>query len=240
MILSHFFSPLLLTVAVCFCSLTGQAQSVDRAQVEREIDALWEQIKSKEPLLFEVPAEDKERQAEFLKQPETGIIRLLPRERYDEKLKTRGGGAYYSFTRLAHEYGRGSDIELSQNRFSVGFAGYNFGFLIDLNSSPLEEVTLEHPALKFLLDFTPPLVEPEIRALQRQSGQGLQVGEFSYKSYLPAKAGHTYALRSIDYDTSDVLVAFRVLQQDEDGSMVLIWKVLRRFSVPKPERPKQN
>lgn len=240
MTFSRFCTTVILIIGACLCPLTGRAQAVERAQVEKEIDALWAQIKAKEPLLFEVAAEDKERYAEFLQQPETGIIRLLPRERFEEKLRLRGGGAYYSFTRLTHEYGRGSDISLEQGRFGVGFAGLNFGFLTELGKLPLAEVTLEHPALNFLLKFNPPLTEPEIRTQQRQAMVGLQVGEFNYKAGVTAKVEQTYVLRSIDYDTSDVLVALQVVRQDDDGSLILLWKMLKKFTAPKPERPKQH
>jgi hypothetical protein len=236
----RFLSIFLLAGVVCICSLCGQAQSVDRAQVEKEIDALWDQIKAKEPLLFEVSSEDKERHAEFLARPETGIIRLLPRERFDGKLKIRGGGAYYSFSRLTHEYGYGVDIGLERDHFQVGFYGYSFGFFAEAGLASLDEVTLDHPALKFLLNFSPALTESEIRIQQRQAGEGIKAGEFSYRSRAPVNVGHTYVLRSIDYDKTDVLIAFQVLRRDEDGSVVLIWKILKKFSPPRPERPKQN
>src|SRR5262245_32885566 len=81
-----------------------RAQSVDRAQLDKEIDGLWEQIKTRQELLLDTSTEDKAAYAEFLKQPDTGLIRLLPREKYDEqhKLPLRGGGAYYSFVRKTH------------------------------------------------------------------------------------------------------------------------------------------
>lgn len=126
MTFSRFFSIVLLAVVICFCSLNGQAQSVDHAQLDREIDELWQQIKVKQDLLLEPTSADRETYSEFLKQPDTGLIRLLPREKYDGKLPVRGGGAFYSFSLLTHEYG-GSDIGLSQGELSVGFAGFNFG-----------------------------------------------------------------------------------------------------------------
>src|SRR5262245_47423164 len=41
-----------------------------------------------------------------------------------------------------------------------------------------------------------------------------------------------YALRSIDYDKSDILVAFRVARKEIDGSVVILWKRHERFSRP--------
>lgn len=222
-----------------FCFSSAYAQTNDRAQAVGEFEDLLGKMRALETRLLVVSDEDRAAFADFLKQPDTGLIRLLPREKYDMKLSIRGGGAYYSFTRLTHEYGYGSDIELQQGKLSVGFAGYDFGFLIDLSETPLEQVSLEHPGLQFLLNFTPPLTEPEIRAQQRRCGEGLQAGEFSYRSYLAAIVGHTYALRSISYDRSDALVALQVVRKDDDGSVVLIWKTLKKFTAPKPERINQ-
>lgn len=234
------FQFVLLVACTVLLLLPAAAQSVDRAQLEKDIETTRTQLAEKEKQFLAAAPEDYEQVADFLQQPDTGLIRLLPREKYDtaEKMMIRGGGAYYSFTRLTHEYGYGSDLELQRDHFSVGFAGYNFGFLISLGNNPLEAVTPLHPALRFLLDFTPPVHEPEIRQQQRRSGEGIQVGEFTYRSHVPAQVNTTYALRSIDYDTSDVLVVFRVIRQDADGSQVLLWKKLKTFPVPNAERKK--
>ena len=42
--------------------------------------------------------------------------------------------------------------------------------------------------------------------------------------------------RSISYDHSDVLVAFRVVRKDFDGSVVLLWKILKKYSKPGLQR----
>ena len=54
-----------------------------------------------------------------------------------------------------------------------------------------------------------------------------------YKSHLPVKLGSTFLVRSINYDYTDVLVAFQVVRKDTDGSLIIAWKMLKRF--PKPE-----
>src|SRR5450432_737873 len=68
---------------------------------------------------------DRQSLTRFLSLPHTGLFRLLPREVYDSQyahpktpVKIRGGGAYYSFVNLTHQYGYGSDIELDHNRVS--------------------------------------------------------------------------------------------------------------------------
>lgn len=148
-----------------------------------------------------------------------------------------GGGAYYSFKRLTHEYGYGSDIQLEQDNFSVGFAGVDYGFFINLGNVPLEGVTTATEALGFMAAYKAPSTEPEARKAKQQMGsEGHKDGKWAYQKRLPVVLDNTYALRSINYRTSDVLVAFRVVRKDFDGSVVLLWKVLKEFSKPELER----
>ena len=152
-------------------------------------------------------------------------------------MSIRGGGAYYSFTRLAHEYGAGSDIMLQRGEFLVGFAGASFGFICDLGSTPIEQVTLDHKAVQFPLTFVAPTKLPEARQHYQLSVQGFEAKGFTYGRNVIASEGRAYILRSIDYETSDVLVVFRAVRKDSDGSMVLLWKTLKKFSIPRLEKP---
>ena len=224
-------------VLALFVSLPSSTFAQDRGKLEKEIEALRKQLREKEELFLSVSEEDRARFAEFLKQPDTGIIRLLPREKYQDKTMIRGGGAYYSFTRLTHEYGYGSDIELQQGRFSVGFAGADFGFICDIGSAPIEQVTLDHPAVHFPLTFAAPTTEPEARQHQRLSSTGFNAAGFYYDNDVVVFESRTYILRSINYGASDVLIVFRAIREDSDGSMVLLWKRLKKFSTPRLERP---
>jgi hypothetical protein len=223
----------LLLLTVLIASSVAFAQSSERDQLVKEIESWQEQIKAKEKILLAPSNEDSLAYAEFLSQPDAGLIRLLPREKYDGKLSLRGGGAYYSFTKLAQEYGDSSDIALEQNNFSVGFHGADFGYLCMLGDVPLEEVTLEHTGAQFLLNYAAPSIEAEARSAARRAYTDFQVGGFTYKSRLPVKINATYLLRSISYDDADSLVAFRAVRKDTDGSVILAWKMLKRF--PKPQ-----
>src|SRR5262245_37106694 len=109
-------------------STSSFAQSTDRATLLKDIESLRSQLKEREDAFLEPSLEDRVAFAEFLRQSNTGLIRLLPREEYDakNKLTIRGGGAYFSFTRLTHEYGYGSDLSLERGDLSVGFAGADY------------------------------------------------------------------------------------------------------------------
>jgi hypothetical protein len=224
---------LFLPLVVFAFATTGFAQSLDRAALENEIRALLGELKDTEQQFLAPSEKDRASYAEFLAQPDTGLIRLLPRETFQDKLTIEGGGAYYSFSRLTHEYGYGSDIELQLGQFSVGFAGANFGFLTRLGKVPIEEVTLNHPGAQFLATFVAPTAEPEARDQQRRSSSGFDVNAFTYRSRVPVKRKNAYLLRSVYYDVSDVLVAFRIASMEADGSVVIAWKILKKFPVPK-------
>lgn len=162
--------------------------------------------------------------AGFLKEPETGLIRLLPRETYEKRVKIRGGGAFYSFARRSQEYGYGSDIELTDGKFKVGFAGADYGFFTELgDDESLKDINVESPAVAFMDQFEP---AEDRRDLYFCSGY--ESGGSPYANSVRAELGQTYALRSISPGRSDTLVVFKVVGQDSDGSQIILWKILNR------------
>jgi len=225
---SLFKSLLLLVVVLSCCSIDVFAQGASREDILKEVEARREELMALEKKLLPTAEEDRNAYAAFLRQPDTGIIRLIPRE---NKLTIEG--AYYSFSRLTHEYGSGSDIELQQDSLSVGFAGANFGMLTNLGDVPLEDIALEQPALRFLADYEPPHREPDARVEQRRVSEGLTLEGVSYRDRMPVEVKSTYLLRSINYDRTDVFVAFRIVRKDLDRSVIIVWKLLKKY--PKPE-----
>ena len=181
----------------------------------------------------------------------TGIMRLLPREAFDshrykvEKgLDLRGGGAYYSFHYLSHEYGYGADISYEKgDLIAGGFAGVDYGFLTDLGDTQLEPIVASDPRALFLLLYTPPRKEYEVRREQRRfryvfprernPDAGVTVDGVLYRKNLPAQLHHTYLVRAISYSKSDLLVALRVINKSDDGGLTIAWKILKEFTPPK-------
>ena len=233
---ARLLAPALLLACLPLSGATAQAQTADRARAAAEIESLREQIKAREATLLAPSDEDRKAYAEFLARPDTGLVRLLPREKWEKKLTLRGGGAYYSFTLRTNEYGHGSDIQLEQGQFSVGFAGADFGFMTDLGDVPLEAVSTETEAVRFMAGFEAPAAETQARQAGRQFYPARHEGMWNYVRSLYATPGRTYALRSVVYDESDVLVAFRVLRKDDDGSFVLLWKILQKYPTPSLQR----
>jgi len=191
------------------------AQTESRDDILKKIESKRAELATLEKQFLAPSAEDQATHAEFLNQPDTGLIRLLPREKYDtanlkeekKSITIPGGGAYYSFARLTHEYGYGSDIELDKGMLISGFTGGHSGSLINLGDIPLETVSLETPAARELANVS-----------NKKSSQ----------SQVPLKLNSTYLLRSVDSAPSDVLVAFKVVRIDSDESAIILWKLLKK------------
>jgi hypothetical protein len=213
--------------------LPGRSTAADaRGILVNQFTSIQQQSKAIADQLLPPSPEDLSAFSAFLSQPQTGLMRLMPRETYDGYLTIRGGGAYYSFSRRTHEYGYGSDIGLEQGYLSVGFAGADFGFLTNLGDVPIDGISIENPALQYLATFSPPTNLADARVQQQRAGTGFTSGGYGYVNRMRATASTTFALRSIDYGASDVLVAFRVVRFDTDGSAIVVWKILQTFALP--------
>lgn len=227
-------------ITLLLAAVSGLAQAQSRADMLKELEAKRQELSVLENRFLSASNEDQATYADFLRQPDTGLIRLLPREKFESFVHKKnkkgitipGGGAYYSFTLLTHEYGWGSDIQLQQGQLSTGFAGANYGALVSLGDTPLENISLATPAAQVLVEHFPPTEEPNTRIEQRKWDKGETIAGTTYKRELPLTANTTYLVRSVDYHTSDVLVAFRVVRVDTDESAVIVWKLLKKYPTP--------
>ena len=222
-------------------SLIALGQTRSRSDVLKEIEQKRAELAALEESFLQPGDDDRARYAQFLNQPNTGLIRLLPREKFDSEVYTnnkesitmRGGGAYYSFARNTHVYGHGSDISLDRAQLETGFAGADYGMLTDLGDVPLESVGAETPSVALFAAYQPARQEQIARVEYRRLRQGGELAGLPVKSRLPVKLNSTYLLRSINYLSSDVLVALKVVRIDSDGSATILWKVLKKYGKPK-------
>ena len=211
-------------------AVSSFAQSRD--DLLKQFEAKRTELAALQKQILEPLEEDRTTLADFLKLPDTGLMRLLPRENYGNDIGIRGGGTYYSFTDRNHEYSNSSDITLERGHLRSGFAGANYGMLTTLGDVSLENVGLETAAAQILASHTPPTEEPQARVEQRRTSEGAVINGASFKNHLPLKANSTYLLRSINYSGSDTLVAFKVVRIDNDNSAVIVWKLLKKYPIP--------
>lgn len=221
----RFFSRTL-ALLLLLCSF-AYAQETTREQKLRKIDELRSEIKSLEADVLSPGAKDSAR----AKEEGFNVFRIMPREKYNHKLAVQGGGSFYSFTTKSHDYQKIAQIGLEQNYLNVGFAGADYGFISDLGDTPLFDVTTETAQVNFLLNYKPPINEPDVRVEQRKTWN-YEANGLIYKSRVPAVVGHSYVLRAISFNNADILVAFKVFRKDADGSLIIFWKLIESFEKP--------
>jgi hypothetical protein len=160
-----------------------------------------------------------------------GVFRILPREKYDVSLfETNGGNAYYSFFYRYHDYGHGSDIELSRNVLSVATTG----LIYDLGNVDFSRISKEDE-IPNLLSTDEDLNNYDTlwRIYEKSnSREGVKIGNLIFKRTISAEVGHTYIVRSANRNYYDILAAFNVIRKDNDGSLVIFWKLLEQFDSP--------
>lgn len=206
-------------------------------------------LNAKERMLLATYPEDQNKYAEFLRQAGTGLFRLLPHESRrivtvdrlgNGILPIKGRGAYYSYSKLRHELDGWSEIGLENGTFRVGFAPRALGFMGLLGNVPLETVTLNSKEVGPLHRLVPTTVYQELSAQGDGNRRRLRAGGFIYGSIIAALDDNTYVLRSAVSGKADILVAFRVIRQDADGSLHILWKKLASYPVPTLHRKKSS
>lgn len=238
------FAFVLAIAAFVSLQFTASAQSKSRSELLDEIKNQRAELDRLEKEFLGPSDSDRARYADLLGHPQTGMIRLLPREKYDTTsatsvpttLSIRGNGSYYSFARLTHEYGLGSDISLEHGLLSVGFAGVDHGMLINIGNVDLLEITIDSPYAAALARYQPVQSVTEARIEKSRMIEGTTLEGLDLKNRLPVTVNATYLLRSIVYGRSDVLVAFKVVRRDSDDSIVIAWKMLKNNSKPRVAR----
>jgi hypothetical protein len=191
--------------------------------------------------------------ASFLRLPDTGLIRLYPWVRWRRVVSVADLGdgrspefnfhaSVYSFTKSRHGSGLNgyvdprlgwAELKLGDAKLFAGFTGESLGVLVSLGDTPLESVSPATEGVVGLTNITPPADYLEATALSRRNRAGFELDKFSYGSSLPVAANTTYVLRSTSNRRADLLVAFRVLQVDSDGSVTVLWRKLKSY--PKPD-----
>lgn len=163
----------------------------------------------------------------FLKAENTGLFKVIPEENSgvikvgDNRGFIPREGAYYSFARRRHDRTI-ADLKLVEGQFKIGLSDYAFVDSVDLGDVSLESVTSEIPSAAHLAALTPPLDVEAIETARKRSSLAVT-----------AKLGQTYLLRSVIYNGYDILVAFRVVEIEQDGSMLILWKMLKKDKSPK-------
>lgn len=225
--------------------------------------SLYRKPKEAETEILKPDEQHFQKYAEFLKEKDTGIFKLIPDQGCDGEGKIvnaspecanydfPGAGSSYSFRLQNYRIRRLADISLVKNSLSTQSV-FNGAIYVVLGDIPIEEVNLNTPGLKFLQNYKPVKNSKEALEMAQTFARGVKQDGHIYGRGVFATKDNTFAMRSIayrgkfrrseagvvynelDFDKRrDIIVAFRVIDVGEDGSATIVWKILRETKAPK-------
>ena len=164
--------------------------------------------------------------------------RVLDEKAYrtHKELRVLGAGSFYSFAEHTHAVGYASDVKLENGKLNAGFSSIHLGVFREFGDVALENLTLDDSRVQFLSAYDAPRTFETVQAEAARFRHGVQLDGVAYSSEVPIQVNSTFLLRSITYryhNGSDVLVALRVLRKDDDGSVTIAWKRLKKYRAPK-------
>ncbi len=198
-----------------------------------------------EELVFTPDPRFVQEQQTLLALPDTGVTRIYSRRQggrtvHEGEIFARGGGAYFSFATLKHDYDYEPDLGFEVGNLQSGFYGLMTGMVFPIGdqnlttltpraSSPPGDLDPERvPGWEMLFTLPPNYDEAGVRPLQSQVS-AMRLGSS------PARVGMTYLVRTLSPNEHDHLVGVRVLEE-RDGYITIAWRVLLRFPAPGEHR----
>ena len=166
---------------------------------------------------------------------------------------------YYSFRKNDYSNGMFFDILLKNGSLITdGFLAQ--GILVKLGNFSLDRVSLEGKGAKFLVNFKPAEKTSDIKVQYDELDRGIESEGFKYSHSAKAEVGGVYLMRVIAYraqkkslnkilknsplesksnfemlekdERKDITIAFRIIREEINGNLTIIWKELERKESP--------
>jgi hypothetical protein len=211
--------------------------------------------------LLEPADAERNRASDVLALPGSSIFKLLPdvgcepnvfMVRADEECQTAiPGASYWSFRISEHSNEALADLRLKDGML-ISDGVLTHGLITEIGDVPLAPVSLASPALAALQTFRPAADATEAQAISLELNSGIKKNGYEFRKFAAVRVNETYAMRVIAYrgkvlrsfdgvvydllgadKRADILVAFRVVRQDKDGSVTIVSHELARTSAPK-------
>lgn len=171
----------------------------------------------------------------------------------------KGNGSNFSF-RL-NDYVSAALADLTINGRSIYSAGVlSQGIMVGLGDVQMENISPSSEGVKYLFDFVPAKTLTEAEVQMNPFDSGLTIGKYLYSRAFKPEQNRTFALRVVAYratweppfldsngsfssvgskdpfyydERKDIIVVFRIVRIEMDGSVTLIWRELNRIDSPK-------
>jgi len=213
---------------------------------------------------------DLRKYAEFLKQRNTGMFKLAARAGCSEHAnvivvspecpnpKIPGAGGSYSFRVKNYRIPRLADITFD-GRSLIAKGALVGAIFVNVGDIPLERIRLNTKGVGFLAEFEPSKKADEAFESVKKFVRGVESQGFIYGRGVFIGEKTTFALRSIAYrgkqlkevagvvynelnfdKRRDIIVAFRIVRKDVDGTITILWKELQDMKSPKLSMPRNK
>lgn len=205
-----------------------------------------------------------------LKLPDTGLVKLVPDTGCADNSKVLvvtesclrytmpGNGSSFSFRTESYRIPRLSDVTFTDRSFQAGGVRLH-GIFVRLGDVAVEDVTQTTLGMKFLVDFMPETDFEKGKLVDEKLTEGIEADGFLYRRGLFITEKTTFALRSVAYggkymrSTSgvtynemnfdrrrDVLVVFRIVESEPNGSVTILWRRLWDRDSPDMKREPED
>lgn len=207
-------------------------------------------------------ADEKQIYADFLKQPNTGLVRIAApvncrivdvtqpdQECYNHYIP--GSALSFSFRRGDYTHHAYSDLKRVNGDF-VLTGTYVLGFITSIGDVPIESITQDNVLVTDLNKFVPADDINEVAGQEYDINKGLKIGDLTYRKSTSIREHTTYLLRSVAYrarffnlpksdakrgsldedERVDVTIVFRVVRKGPDDNYLLLWKEIARIQSP--------
>lgn len=240
----HIFTVL---IFVIFLTSMSSAQESSRKQKIQELQNINQRIEQTKAQLTELEKRRLELEKFILKptsedfaaaeKENASAFRIFPRGLLVNKISVPGGAACYSFSTESNSYDQTPQIGLSAGfLFVMGAGGLDYGFIAYLDKLPLSQINEQTKGVAFLANYEPPTTTEEARNELMKVRRGYKVDDLIYRRTILDEVGYSYALRVINFNKADILVAFNIYRKDTDGSLIIFWKLIENFKIPRLEK----
>ncbi len=227
-----------------------------------KIEPLYRRPGKKELRVVQPDQQDLRNHSAFLNQRDTGIFKLVPDQGCADntnvviasaeclKYEFPGSGSSYSIRIENYRIPRLADITFDgENLVAKGVL--LVAMFVEIGDVPVESVDLTSKGLGYLKEFNPPEDAETAFAVGRMFIAGIEHGGYVYGRLIKAKKNSTFALRSIAYrgkqlravagvtydemhfdNRRDIIIAFRIVRQEPDKSITVVWKKLQDKKSP--------
>ncbi len=245
----------------------AQGLALRQIIVQRYAQPLYRKPTDEELASISPSAEILRQYKAFLARENTGVFKLVADAGCGEndrvvmatekclKYTMPGSGNSFSFRTGHYRIRHLADLMLAGENFRIPGIMMH-GLMTKIGDVAIESVSLKTLGVDFLSEFKPASDFERAKAIEELVVTGLERDGFIFGRALAVKENSTYAMRVVAYDGKvlravpgahynemdfdrrrDMIVAFRVVAKETDGSVTIVWIELRDVDSPKLKIP---